>query len=52
LTERDQNNEVPDVPGWKKEHGIDHADYLDALLDPDDPLHDVAREAAACESPN
>ena len=32
----------PDFPGWEKEHGIDHADFLDALHNPDDPLHEVA----------
>jgi hypothetical protein len=31
-----------DHPGWRREHTVDHADYLDALLDPDDPLHAVA----------
>jgi hypothetical protein len=29
-------------PGWEREHGADHADYLDALHDPDDPLHQAA----------
>ena len=33
-------------PGWEKEHGVDHADFLDALLDDDDPLHEVASRAA------
>jgi hypothetical protein len=32
-------------PGWEREHAIDYSDYLDALLDPDDPLHAVAVEA-------
>ena len=34
-----------DDPDWRREHAVDHADYLDALLDPDDPLHAVAVKA-------
>lgn len=30
------------APGWEREHGVDYGDYLDALNDPDDPLHEVA----------
>ena len=30
---------------WKREHAVDYADFLDALLDPDDPLHEVAKRA-------
>ena len=30
------------APGWEKEHGVDYSDYLDSLVDPDDPLHEVA----------
>jgi hypothetical protein len=29
-------------PGWEREHGADYADYLDAVNDPDDPLHGAA----------
>lgn len=28
--------------GWEKEHGTDYGDFLDSLLDPDDPLHGIA----------
>ena len=30
------------APGWEREHGGDYGEYLDSLLDPDDPMHDVA----------
>ena len=33
----------PDAVGWEREHAVDHADFLDALLDPDDPLQPTAR---------
>jgi hypothetical protein len=31
--------------GWEREHAVDYADFLDALLDQDDPLHAVATRA-------
>ncbi len=34
------------APGWEKEHAVDHADYLDSLMDPEDPFHEKAVEAA------
>jgi serine/threonine protein phosphatase PrpC len=42
--------EQQDSDGWQKEHGVDHADFLDALLDPDDALHEVARRAVEGDS--
>ena len=38
-----------DVAGWQHEHAIDHADFLDALFDPDDPFHEVATRAVAAD---
>jgi hypothetical protein len=28
-------------PGWEKEEAVDYADYLDALLDSEDPPHEI-----------
>lgn len=29
-------------PGWEREHATDYGEYLDALADPDDPMHEAA----------
>ena len=42
----EEEKDRDDFPGWKQEHSVDYGDYLDAVMDPDDPLHEVARKAA------
>ncbi len=46
-TPDDPNRDRPkrDVAEGEREHAVDYADFLDALLDPDDPLHEAAKRA-------
>ena len=45
----DRDARKSDAPGWEHEHAVDYADFLDALLDPDDPLHEVAKRAVGAD---
>ncbi len=37
------------APGWEKEHAVDYSGYLDALLDEEHPLHEVAVKSSKAE---